>query len=241
MKMKNFKQIIAKQISDIIKIDEKELEQYIETPKDTKNGDYSFPCFKLAKELKKAPQIIATEIKEKLEAETSKEETIDLKDTEGISVLAQYSFNQAENAKTIILPDLLTTINASSFTNCGNIQEIKIGSNVSYIHPLFKYVNYIGKVTIDSSNNSYIIENNILYSKDKKTLVNVLYAINGKFEIDESVEKIETHAFHNQGQMTEVVIPDSVKKIGQSFNYCSRINKYRNTKFSRNYKCILFC
>ena len=171
----------------------------------------------------------------------SKEETIDLKDTEGISILAQYSFNQAENAKTIILPDLLTTINAFSFTNCGNIQEIKIGSNVSYIHPLFKYVNYIGKVTIDSSNNSYIIENNILYSKDKKTLVCALYGINGKFEIDEGVEKIEVNAFHNQEQMTEVVIPDSVKEIGQSFNYCKRINKYRNTKFSRNYRCILFC
>ena len=170
----------------------------------------------------------------------SKEETIDLKDIEGISILAQYSFNQAENAKTIILPDLLTTINAFSFTNCGNIQEIKIGSNVSYIHPLFKYVNYIGKVTIDSSNNSYIIENNILYSKDKKTLVCVLYAINGKFEIDESVEKIETHAFHNQGQMTEVVIPDSVKKIKKSFNYCGRINKHRNTKFSRNYRRVVF-
>ena len=171
----------------------------------------------------------------------SKEETIDLKDTEGILILAEYSFRQAENAKTIILPDLLTTINAFSFMDCGKIQEIKIGSNVSGIHPLFKYTNYNGKVTIDSSNNSYIIENNILYSKDKKTLVCVLYAINGKFEIDESVEKIETHAFHNQTKMTEVIIPDSVKEIGQSFNYCSRINKYRNTKFSRNYKCIVFC
>ena len=170
----------------------------------------------------------------------SKEETIDLKDTEGILKLAEYSFGQAENAKTIILPDTLTTINGFSFTNCGNIQEIKIGSNVSYIDSLFKYMNYSGKVTIDSGNNSYIIENNILYSKDKKTLVNVLYAINGKFEIDESVEKIETFAFHNQGQMTEVIIPDSVKEIGQSFNYCGRINKYRNTKFSRNYKCIVF-
>ena len=38
-------------------------------PKDTKNGDYSFPCFKLAKELKKAPQMIANDIKEKINIE----------------------------------------------------------------------------------------------------------------------------------------------------------------------------
>ena len=65
--MKNFKQIIAKQISKIINIDEQELTSYIEIPKDTQNGDYAFPCFRLAKELRKAPPVIANEIKEKIE------------------------------------------------------------------------------------------------------------------------------------------------------------------------------
>ena len=66
--MKDFKQIIAKQISKTIDINEKELESYIEAPKDSKNGDYAFPCFRLAKELRKAPPAIANEIKEKIEA-----------------------------------------------------------------------------------------------------------------------------------------------------------------------------
>ena len=65
--MKKFKQIIAEQISKTININEKELESYIETPKDSKNGDYAFPCFRLAKELRKAPPVIANEIKEKIE------------------------------------------------------------------------------------------------------------------------------------------------------------------------------
>ena len=65
--MKNFKQIITKAINKITNIDEKELYSYIETPKDTKNGDYSFPCFRLAKELKKTPPVIASEIKEGIE------------------------------------------------------------------------------------------------------------------------------------------------------------------------------
>lgn len=65
--MKNFKQIITKVINKITNIDEKELYSYIETPKDTRNGDYAFPCFRLAKELKKAPPVIASEIKEGIE------------------------------------------------------------------------------------------------------------------------------------------------------------------------------
>lgn len=80
--MINFKQIIAKQISKVTQINEKELQIYIETPKDTKNGDYAFPCFRLAKELKKAPPIIANEIKEKLEKEIQ-EKTIEKIDVVG--------------------------------------------------------------------------------------------------------------------------------------------------------------
>ena len=76
--MINFKEEIAKSISKAINIDEKELTTYIETPKETINGDYSFPCFRLAKELKKAPQIIANEIKEKLEINEELIEKVDI-------------------------------------------------------------------------------------------------------------------------------------------------------------------
>ncbi len=64
--MIQFKQEIAKKISEVINISESELQTYIETPKDIAKGDYSFPCFKLAKILKKSPIAIAEEIKEKL-------------------------------------------------------------------------------------------------------------------------------------------------------------------------------
>ena len=64
--MINFKKVIAYKISKVIDIDEKEIEGYIEVPSNKEMGDYSFPCFRLAKVLKKSPQIIAEELKEKL-------------------------------------------------------------------------------------------------------------------------------------------------------------------------------
>ena len=60
--MINIKEIIAKEIEKVTKLNSEELESYIEKPKEVKNGDYAFPCFRLAKELKKAPQEIAKEI-----------------------------------------------------------------------------------------------------------------------------------------------------------------------------------
>ena len=61
--MIDFKLEIAKKIADITNVDVNDVISFIEIPKDSKNGDYAFPCFRLAKTLKKSPQIIATEIK----------------------------------------------------------------------------------------------------------------------------------------------------------------------------------
>ena len=67
--MLNFKNEIAKIISNITNINVNELEGYIEIPPDENMGDYAFPSFKLAKELRKAPPVIANELKEKIEVE----------------------------------------------------------------------------------------------------------------------------------------------------------------------------
>ena len=69
--MIDFEKIIAEAISNVTNIEEEKLITFIEIPKDTTNGDYAFPCFKLAKELKKAPQMIAEEIKSKIELDNN--------------------------------------------------------------------------------------------------------------------------------------------------------------------------
>ena len=76
--MFEFKKYIAKEISKIVEIEEGEVLKYIENPKDTKNGDYSFPCFNLAKILKKSPQMIVSDIKEKIEFDENIIEKVDV-------------------------------------------------------------------------------------------------------------------------------------------------------------------
>lgn len=57
---------IAVIIAKAADLDINEVESLIEIPKPGM-GDYAFPCFKLAKVMKKAPQVIASEIAEKIE------------------------------------------------------------------------------------------------------------------------------------------------------------------------------
>lgn len=70
--MTDFKNIIAEAISKAVNLGREEIYGYIEVPKDAQNGDYAFPCFKLAKSLKKAPPLIAKDISEKIEIDKNK-------------------------------------------------------------------------------------------------------------------------------------------------------------------------
>lgn len=63
--MLNFKEEIAKLIAQQVEgLELAEIQDMIEVPQDSKMGDYAFPCFKLAKTLRKAPPLIAQGIAE---------------------------------------------------------------------------------------------------------------------------------------------------------------------------------
>ena len=68
----NFKEELAKLIWNAINdenINTETIKQFIEVPKEKQNGDFAFPCFRLAKELKKSPIDIANIIKDNIKDE----------------------------------------------------------------------------------------------------------------------------------------------------------------------------
>ena len=76
--MIDFKENIAQKISEVTNIDKEELKTYIEIPPNSDLGDYAFPCFKLAKSLRKAPAVIASEIKEAIKLDDGSIEKIEI-------------------------------------------------------------------------------------------------------------------------------------------------------------------
>ena len=48
----DFKEEIALGIAKVVNLNAEEIKSYIEIPKEESNGDYAFPCFKLAKRIK---------------------------------------------------------------------------------------------------------------------------------------------------------------------------------------------
>jgi len=93
----NFKEEIAKSITKVTNTDVKCIMDFIEIPPNDELGDYSFPCFKLAKELKKSPQLIANDIKENI---VINHEIIDK--VEIVGGYLNFYINKQELAKTVL-------------------------------------------------------------------------------------------------------------------------------------------
>lgn len=67
--MQDFKQVIANCLKEKIEdLSVEEIKALLEVPPNKEMGDYAFPCFRLAKVFRKAPNMIANELSESIEA-----------------------------------------------------------------------------------------------------------------------------------------------------------------------------
>ena len=152
----------------------------------------------------------------------------DVELAETVTTIYDYAFKQAVNIVNVDLPDSVTRIVGTQIfpSSLTKLENINIGPNVTYISPIFKLNNYYGTVTIDESNQSYTVEDNELYNKDKTELITVLYKINGQYVVKEGVIKIGNTALRSQINMTSIVLPEGLKEIGSSFQYTGLTSIY---------------
>ena len=161
--MIDFKQKIANQISKVANLAEDEIYGYIEIPTDEKMGDFAFPCFKLAKLFKKAPQAIAEELKEKLKFENGLIEEINvvngylnfsIKNSAIIQTVLKeldekqehYGESKHGEGKTIVID--YSSPNIAKPFHIGHLRSTVIGGALYKIHKMLGYncvgVNHLG-------------------------------------------------------------------------------------------------
>lgn len=160
--MKDYKEIIAKKLENQdIGLDKNEILNLIEIPPQENMGDFSFPCFQLAKTLRKNPAQIATEIKEKLELEDFTEIKnvgpyinffLDRKkfENEVINTILEKKENFARSDmgkdKTVVID--FSSVNIAKPFHIGHIRSTVIGDALRNIHEFLGYntvaSNYIG-------------------------------------------------------------------------------------------------
>lgn len=160
--MKDFKEIIAKKLEgEDIGLSSEEIKNLIEIPPQENMGDYSFPCFQLAKTLRKNPAQIAGELVEKLEIE-------DFAQIKNIGPYINFFLNREKfqnevvntildkkedfgksdmgKGKTVVID--FSSVNIAKPFHIGHIRSTVIGDALRNIHEFLGYntiaTNYIG-------------------------------------------------------------------------------------------------
>ena len=130
-----------------------------------------------------------------------------------LTEIGSNSFVNCQNIKEIILPDSLESIGESSFCNLG-ITSLNIPSKVTQIGlRVFQKNSNLTQLTVAEDNENYTSINNILYSKDMKTLIVSAEMNSETITIPENVEIICDYAFFIHS-ITSVSLPNTLKEIG---------------------------
>ena len=160
--MKDYKEIIAKKLeSQDIGLDKDEIYGLIEIPPQETMGDYSFPCFQLAKTLRKNPALISKEIASEIELEDFAEIKnvgpyinffLDRKKFENevintiIDKKENFGRSDMGKGKTVVLD--FSSVNIAKPFHIGHIRSTVIGDVIRNIHEFLGYntvaSNYIG-------------------------------------------------------------------------------------------------
>ena len=161
--MINLKEEIAKLISEqVTDLSFDEVKNMIETPQDSKMGDYAFPCFRLAKVLRKAPPLIAkgiaeaiaeNDIFEKVEQVNayvnmfiSKEEFVEEVIEEVMEKGDEYGRSNVGEGKPVIVE--FSSPNIAKPFHIGHIRSTVIGNSINLLWDAMGYkvtrINHLG-------------------------------------------------------------------------------------------------
>lgn len=125
------------------------------------------------------------------------------------------AFTGCTGIKSISLPNSLVKAYSNIFWGCTNLQSVDIGSNLKAISGnIFRECPNLTKVTVSASNPYMIVEDDIVYTSDKKTLIYYPSGRSGsRFRVPDGVTKIGECAFTYMGELKELRIAASVTKM----------------------------
>lgn len=145
---------------------------------------------------------------------------------EGLIRIGDSAFRNAKKLTAITIPNSVTEIDGAAFRNCINLKSVTIPAGVTNIEGnAFAQSYALEGIWVDPANANYASdEYGVMYSKDMTKLIAAPCQLTGTYTIVDGVTEIGFEAFASGREMTEVVIPESVKIIGDNaFHYCRKL------------------
>lgn len=140
---------------------------------------------------------------------------------DGVTVIPEEAFVSCVNMTGVYLPDSVLEIGRNAFAGCVSLSDIRLPANLSYLgRHAFPYNN-------DLNCNEY--ENGLYIGNEEQPyqlLVKIKDATAAAYTIHPATRMIADNVFAINGNVEEIVIPDSVFYIGNSAFYgCENLKR----------------
>ncbi len=135
--------------------------------------------------------------------------------------IGEVLFKNCISLRRIILPKMAKSIGYEAFRGCFLLEEVTLPIAVEEINAsAFSQCTLLDRLKLDESNQSLIIEEGALYTKDMKQLICFLpYYRRTHFSIPDSVEEIRDYAFADNLFLCDVALPPHIKYIPNGLFY----------------------
>ena len=134
----------------------------------------------------------------------------------GVTGLCEGAFLRCDGLSAVRLPDGLISIGDSAFSHCTGLMDVSIPDSVTYIG--------YGAFEDSGIYNAFNFDGNVFYIDN--ALIRTSENLSGEYAIKEGTTAIAEAAFANARELTDVVVPNSIKVIARrTFDECVSLRK----------------
>ncbi len=134
----------------------------------------------------------------------------------GVTGLCDSAFLRCDGLSAVRLPDGLISIGDFAFSHCTGLMDVSIPDSVTYIG--------YGAFEDSGIYNAFNFDGNVFYIDN--ALIRASENLSGEYAIKEGATAIAEAAFANARELTDVVVPNSIKVIARrTFDECVSLRK----------------